>query len=92
MSYSQHQVFNEVIDIDGNRATGLWYFHCPTNFTEASSLGKATSGLAMGRYQEEYVREGGVWKWRKIIALLDVFAEGNAPWAGAMQLLSNPAR
>ena len=62
LSYSQHHVFNEVIDVDGDRATGLWYFHCPSNFTEASSLGKAASGLAMGRYEEEYVREGGVWK------------------------------
>ena len=90
LSYSQHQVFNEVIDIDGDRATGRWYVHCPVNFTEASPLGKVAPGLVMGRYEEEYVREGGLWKWCKIVALLDVVAPGDTPWSGAVQLFTNP--
>lgn len=89
LSYSQHHVFNEVIDIDGDRATGLWYVHCPVNFTEASPVGKASPGLVMGRYEEEYIREDGVWKWRKIVALLDVIAPGETPWVGVTQLFSN---
>jgi hypothetical protein len=92
LSYSQHHVFNEVLDIDGDQATGLWYVHCPVNFTEASPLGKAGPGLVMGRYEEQYVREGGAWKWRKIVALLEVIAPGEMPWAGATQLSANPHR
>ena len=89
LSYSQHHVFNEVIDIDGDHATGLWYVHCPVNFTDASPVGKVAPGLVMGRYEEEYVRRDGVWKWRKIVALLDVVAPGDTPWAGANQLHEN---
>jgi len=92
LSYSQHQVFNELIQIDGDKATGRWYVHCPVNFTEASPVGKVAPGLVMGRYEEEYVRENGVWKWRRITALLDVVAPGETPWAGASQLFTNPAR
>lgn len=92
LSYSQHHVFNEVIDIDGDQATGLWYVHCPVNFTQASPLGEVAPGLVMGRYEEEYVRQDGVWKWRKIVALLDVVAPGATPWAAATQLSANPDR
>ena len=92
LSYSQHHVFNEVIDVDGDRATGRWYVHCPVVFTEASPLGQVAPGLVMGRYQEEYVREDAVWKWRRIVALLDVVAPGETPWIGASQLFNNPDR
>ena len=92
LSYSQHYVFNEVIDIDGDRATGLWYVHCPVNFTAAGPTGKDEPGLIMGRYEETYVREDGGWKWRRIIALLDVLAPGDTIWEGASQLFSNPDR
>ena len=92
LSYSQHHVFNELIDIDGDQATGLWYVHCPVNFTEASPLGKVAPGLVMGRYEEQYVREEGVWKWRRIVALLDVVSPGEMPWVGANQLFANPDR
>ncbi len=92
LSYSQHHVFNEVIDVDGDRATGRWYVHCPVVFTEASPVGQVAPGLVMGRYQEEYVREDAVWKWRRIVALLDVVAPGETPWVGASQLFNNPDR
>lgn len=91
LSYSQHYVFNDVIDVDGDRASGCWYVHCPVNFTEASPLGKSP-GLIMGRYEEEYVRDAEGWKWSKIVALLDVFATGQTHWADATQLFVNPER
>ena len=40
LSYSQHYVFNEVLDISGDTATGLWYLNCPVIFTEQGPLGK----------------------------------------------------
>lgn len=39
------------------------------------------SALLLGRYREEYVRENGVWKWRKIAALLDVVQMLGHDWA-----------
>lgn len=65
------------------------YVHCPVNFTEVSPAGKSGPGLVMGRYEEEYIRKAGVWKWRRIVALLDVVVPQEAGWAGASQILAN---
>ena len=89
LSYSQHYVFNEVIDINGNDATGLWYVNCPVVFTDQSPLGVTGPGLIAGRYEEEYVLEDGIWKWRRIVALLDVVKPANVFWEGADLLRSN---
>jgi len=89
LSYSQHYVFNEVIDVNGDTATGLWYVNCPVVFTETSPLGREAPGLIAGRYEEEYVREDGVWKWRRIVALLDVVGPADEFWANTSMLRSN---
>ena len=89
LSYSQHHVFNEVIDISGNDATGLWYLNCPIVLTEDGPLGREGPGLIVGRYEEEYVRVDGIWKWRRIIALLDVVNPADELWAGATLLRKN---
>jgi hypothetical protein len=78
-----------VIDIQGDRATGLWYLQCPVIFTAESPLGQVAPGLIAGRYQEEYVREDGVWKWSRIVALLDVMSPTEKLWADATLLRSN---
>lgn len=89
LSYSQHQVCNDVIEVDGNRASGRWYVNCLANFRTESPFGQEGSGLIAGRYEEEYERTPDGWKWRKITALLDVFAQGDSLWAGASQLFNN---
>ena len=89
LSYSQHQVFNEVIDINGDSAKGLWYLNCPVIFTEASALGRVSPGLIVGRYQEEYLKEDGIWKWRRIVAHLDVMGPTEELWNGAKLVRSN---
>ena len=89
LCYSQHYVFNEVIDISGDGATGLWYVNCPVVFSDSDPLGRTGPGLVAGRYEEEYVREDGVWKWRRIVALLDVVGPADELWTGAKQLRSN---
>ena len=90
LSYSQHSVSNDVIDITGDSATGLWYVTCPVMFTEASPLGRAAPGLIVGRYEEDYVKQDGLWKWRRIVALLDVMGPSEDLWNGAKLLRSNP--
>ena len=73
----------------GDTATGLWYVNCPVVFTEESPVGRVAPGLIAGRYEEEYVREDGVWKWRRIVALLDVVGPADEFWANASMLRSN---
>ena len=75
MSWCHHRVMNEVIDIDGDTATARWYFECPGNFLEGNPFGLVGSWVVAGRYVEDYVREDGVWKWRKITAKLDTQRE-----------------
>jgi len=61
VSFCMHMVHNPAIDVDGDRATGSWYFEAPTT--------NAVTGKAQwmaGRYLEEYVREDGAWKFASI--------------------------
>ena len=81
LSYSQHRVFNEVIDIDGDAATASWYLDCPAVFRPGNVRKLEGSALLLGRYREEYVREHRVWKWRRITALLDVVQMLGHDWA-----------
>ena len=80
---------NEVIDIDGDTATGIWYIDCPADFHSGNPTGLEGSGFIAGRYKEEYVRIDGVWKWKKITALLDVQAGFGQNWNSAQQIEDN---
>lgn len=85
LSYSQHRVMNDVIDIDGNTATALWYLDCPAVFRPGNVRGIEGSAIILGRYEEQYVRENGVWKWRRITALLDAIQPFKHNWSTAVQ-------
>lgn len=89
LGYSQHRVMNEVIDVAGERARGSWYLDCPVIFREGNPLGVAGAGLIIGRYEETYRREAGVWKWERITALLDVVAGSEQAWSQAQFLRVN---
>ena len=80
LSFSQHRVLNEVIDIDGDVATASWYLDCPAVFRPGNVRKIEGSALLLGRYQEELVRDNGVWKWRRITALLDVMQTLGHDW------------
>jgi hypothetical protein len=89
LSWCQHRVMNEVIDIDGDTATAMWYIDCPATFRQGNPAGLEGSGFIAGRYAEEYIREDGVWKWSKITALLDVQKSFSDNWNSAQQISSN---
>lgn len=89
LSWSQHRVMNEVIDIEGDRARARWYLACPVRFKEGGSTGLAGAGFIEGRYDEELVREDGVWKWARITALLDVQADYAHNWQNASYVFAN---
>lgn len=57
ISFSQHNVMNPQIRVDGDRATGSWYFLGPFTFRK----GNEDKWLAI-RYDDDYVRSDGEWK------------------------------
>ena len=61
VSFCMHMVHNPIIEVNGDWATGRWYFEAPTT--------DVTTGKAQwmaGTYFEEYIRENGEWKWCSI--------------------------
>lgn len=58
ISYSQHMVLNPIIEVDGERATGVWYFFGPFTMREGNrALWQAA------RYHEVYQKQAdGCWK------------------------------
>ncbi len=89
MSWSQHRVTNELIAIDGDTASASWYLDCPVVFREGNPMSALGAGFMIGRYEEEYVRQDGVWKWSKIVALFDVQAEFATNWSRSKQRFKN---
>ena len=61
-----HSIHTEVIDVDGDKATGRW-----TLFAAAIRLANpdVPPFLTYGRYIDEFVRVGGQWKQSKIFFL-----------------------
>lgn len=57
MSFTQHMVMNPVIEIDGDRAKGTWYFFGPFTFREGNQ-----AKWQSARYHEDYQKVNGAWK------------------------------
>ncbi|MCX7169298.1 MAG: nuclear transport factor 2 family protein [Proteobacteria bacterium] len=84
LSWSQHRVSNEVIDVQGDVAHSSWYLFVPVISTEQGLLGKKGRVILIGRYLEEYMRQDGMWKWRKIRAEFDVLTSADQGWSEAV--------
>ncbi|MDE0349110.1 MAG: nuclear transport factor 2 family protein [Gammaproteobacteria bacterium] len=56
---AQHIVANPLIDVDGDRARGVWYLIAGVSDGTKSEWGT-------GRYHEEYVKQNGEWKFRRV--------------------------
>jgi hypothetical protein len=57
-----HMVHNPIIEIDGNNARGTWYWTEPSTY-RVDGLAR----LIQGRYDEEYVKENGEWRFKSVI-------------------------
>lgn len=58
ISFSQHMVMNPVIEVNGEHATGRWYFFGPFTMRDGN---RAVWQAA--RYNEQYVKDAaGAWK------------------------------
>ncbi|GMU47296.1 MAG: nuclear transport factor 2 family protein [Pseudomonadales bacterium] len=65
ISFSQHNVMNPQIQVDGDRATGSWYFLGPFTFRKNNE----NKWLVL-RYDDDYVRIDGEWKYQHLRANL----------------------
>jgi hypothetical protein len=61
---------NPIIEVQGDTATGQWYLLEPCTMVTAGSQPQAVWGTA--RYEEEYVKVKGEWKF-KTVHLMPVF-------------------
>jgi hypothetical protein len=62
-----HYVMNPIIDVRGDHATGKWYFFRPYTDHERRAC------WASGRYEDDYVRLEGEWKF-KVVRITNFFA------------------
>jgi SnoaL-like domain len=76
ISFSQHNVMNPIIEVDGDRAKGTWYFLGPFTFRK----GNRAMWLA-ARYEEDYVRIDGEWKFQHLRAIGRMSAPYETGWA-----------
>ena len=60
-SFSQHNIMNPIIDVDGNRATAQWYIAGPWDQTE----GDRKTWMTL-RYNDDYVKINGEWKYQHL--------------------------
>jgi SnoaL-like domain len=75
LSYSAHMVCNPIIEVDGNRATGKWYVDVPCTLR-----GAERPAWLQARYEEEYVKEAGEWKWKSITTRFDFITPFDEGW------------
>jgi len=61
LPFAIHHVTNPFIEVHGDTATGRWYLFQPCTRAE----GNRAVWLA-ARYEEDYVRQGGEWKFRQM--------------------------
>ena len=76
--FAIHNVMNPIIEVDGDCATGRWYLVQP--LTRREKEAEAAMWLA-GHYEDDYVRVGQQWKFKRlrfVTHFLAPYAEG---WA-----------
>lgn len=69
-SFSQHNITNPIIEIDGNRATGIWYLMGPWTHTDNDKEIWMTA-----RYDDDYVKIDDVWKYQHLRAAVRMIAD-----------------
>ena len=69
-SFSQHNIMNPVIEVNGDRATGIWYIMGPWTYAENNDK----KWLAL-RYDDDYVKTDGEWKYKHLRVALRMVAD-----------------
>ncbi len=61
--FTLHYVMNPLIEVQGQSATGRWYLLQPATLTEGN---QHQAVWLAARYEEEYVKVGGEWKFKHL--------------------------
>lgn len=69
-TFSQHNMMNPIIEVDGNNATGIWYIMGPWTLTENDE----EKWMAL-RYDDDYVKIAGEWKYQHLRVVLRMTAD-----------------
>ena len=69
-SFSQHNIMNPIIEVNGDRATAMWYIMGPWTLTE----GDKETWMAL-RYDDDYVKINGEWKYQHLRVALRMTAD-----------------
>ncbi len=76
ISFSQHQVMNPIIKVDGETATGIWYFFGPFTFYKNNQ-----AKWLSARYEDDYIKINGEWKIRHLRARGRMATNYEESWA-----------
>ena len=76
ISFSQHQVMNPIIKVDGETATGIWYFFGPFTFYKNNQ-----AKWLSARYEDDYIKINGEWKIRHLRAKGRMATNYEESWA-----------
>ena len=71
-SFSQHNMMNPIIDVNDNKASGIWYIMGPWTLTENDE----EKWMAL-RYDDDYIKVNGVWKYQHLRVNLRMTANRN---------------
>ena len=71
ISFCQHNVMNPIIKVDGDRAKADWYLWAPYISRRHNDL-----GWIVGRYEDDYVKIDGEWKFHQLRAIIRLNVPG----------------
>ena len=78
LPFAVHMVMNPLIQVDGDKATGVWYLFQACTYAQDD---RAVWGSA--RYDEEYVRVDGRWKFKNLKITSNFWTPFDQGWAKA---------
>jgi ketosteroid isomerase-like protein len=85
LPFCAHVGMNEIINVDGDTATGKWRCLLTGTFVED---GRKTSRLILIDYRDDFVRLDGRWFIKKLDILFNFNVEVTPGWAGAEKVRS----
>jgi len=85
LPFMTHMFHNPVIEVKGEKATGEWYFEVPATHAPTNR-----AVWMVGKYEEEYVKVSGEWKFKKILAEFYFYTPYDEGWVKTRMYGVNP--
>eukprot|EP01039_Chlorochromonas_danica_P015204 gene15204-17844_t len=77
--FAGHLALNDIITVDGDRATGRWRLLMPCTMAEGDGL---VARWMLGDYKEDYVRQDGVWLFARMDFFVNFSVGATESWVG----------